>query len=105
MACLLSPSTTRFCGGADYVEHEVGLGKHGDVTAVELMAVAFLRLATKRSSSGCTVRSFLPTMYQLGFYLHAVPSSFWLKRSASGTPWIAQTGFCSCSKLPGWSPS
>src|SRR5207253_958588 len=45
-----------------------------------------MRFATKRSRSGCTVRSFLPTMYQLGFDLHAVPSSFWLKRSASGTP-------------------
>src|SRR5438067_7122238 len=35
--------------------------------------VAPIRFATKRSRSGCTVRSFLPTMYQLGFDLHAVP--------------------------------
>src|SRR4029077_4879031 len=56
-----------------------------------------MRFATKRSSSGCTVRSFLPTMYQLGFDFHAVPSTFWLNRSASGTPRVAQTSFCSCS--------
>src|SRR6266404_7783445 len=93
----VSPRRSRVCGGADYVEHLVGLGKHGDVTAFELMVVAFTRFATKRSSSGCTVRSFLPTMYQLGFDFHAVPSSFWLNRSASGTPWVAQTSFCSCS--------
>ena len=59
--------------------------------------VAPIRFATKRCRSGCTVRSFFPTMYQLGFDLHAVPSSFWLNRSASGTPWVAQTSFCSCS--------
>ena len=52
------------------------------------------------------MRSFLPTMYQLGFDFHAVPSSFWLKRSASGTPWVAQTSFCSCSgKSPAKMPS
>src|SRR5258706_14895647 len=56
-----------------------------------------MRLATKRSSSGCTVRSFLATMYQLGFDLQAVPSTFWVNRSATGTMWVAQTSFCSFS--------
>jgi hypothetical protein len=30
-----------------------------------------MRLAMARSRSGCTVRSFLPTMYQLGFDFQA----------------------------------
>ena len=34
-----------------------------------------MRFAAKRSSSGWTVRSFLPIMYQLGFDLQAVPST------------------------------
>src|SRR6266496_518089 len=50
--------------------------------------VAPMRLAAKRSSSGWTVRSFLATMYQLGFDLQAVPSIFWLNTSASGTLWV-----------------
>jgi hypothetical protein len=29
------------CGGTDYIQHEVRLGKHGDVAAVELMRVRF----------------------------------------------------------------
>ena len=52
-----------------------------------------MRFATKRSRSGWTVRSFLATMYQLGFALQAVPSILWLNKSASGTPWVAQTSF------------
>jgi len=44
------------------------------------------------------VWSFLPTMYQVGFDLQAVPSIFWLNRSTVGTPWVAQTTFCSCSE-------
>ena len=35
------------CGGADHVEHEVGLGKHGDVTAFELMGDCFHALRKK----------------------------------------------------------
>jgi hypothetical protein len=46
--------------------------------------VAPIRFATKRCSSGWTVRSLLATMYQLGLDLQAVPSSFWLNRSAAG---------------------
>ena len=34
-----------------------------------------MRLAAKRSSSGWTVRSFLATMYQLGFDLQTAPST------------------------------
>src|SRR5438445_9045536 len=38
-------------------------------------------------------------MYQVGFDLQAVPSIFcWLNRSTVGTPWVAQTTFCSCSE-------
>src|SRR2546427_6018297 len=51
-----------------------------------------------RSRSGCTVRSFLPTMYQLGFDFQAVPPTLASNRSGLGTPWVAQTSFCSCSE-------
>src|SRR5882724_9114128 len=57
-----------------------------------------MRFATKRCSSGWTVRSFFATMYQLGFDLQAVPSTFWSKRSAAGAKWVAQTSFCSSSE-------
>jgi hypothetical protein len=40
--------------------------------------MAPMRFARKRCSSGCTVRSLVATMYQLGFDLQAVPSTFWL---------------------------
>src|SRR5216684_3621933 len=61
------------------------------------VVVAPIRLATNRSMSGWTVRSFLATMYQLGFDFQAVPATFALNRSASGTHWVAQTSFFSCS--------
>ena len=51
--------------------------------------VAPIRFATKRSQSGWTVRSWLATMYQLGFDFQAVPSTFWLNRSAAGAAWVA----------------
>src|SRR5215469_3706410 len=35
-----------------------------------------IRFATKRSKAGWMVRSLLATMYQLGFDLQAVPSTF-----------------------------
>jgi len=38
--------------------------------------VAPMRLAMARSRSGCTVWSFLPTIYQLGFDFQAVPPTF-----------------------------
>src|ERR1700756_5243201 len=55
--------------------------------------VAAIRLAKKRSRSGCTVWSFFPTMYQLGFDFQAVPPTFASNRSGRGTPWVAQTSF------------
>jgi len=48
------------------------------------MAVAPMRFATKRCNSGCTVRSLVATMCQLGFDLQAVPSNFWVNKSAAG---------------------
>src|SRR6267142_1694010 len=62
------------------------------------VVVAPIRLARKRSRSGWTVRSFLPTMYQLGFDFQAVPPTFASNKSGLGTPWVAQTSFCSCSE-------
>ena len=47
--------------------------------------------------SGWIVRSFVATMYQLGFDLHAVPSTFWLNKSATGAPCVAQISCCSSS--------
>src|SRR5499427_10773241 len=61
------------------------------------VVVAPMRLARKRSQSGCIVRSFLATMYQLGFDLHAVPPAFAANRSGAGTHWVAQTSFFSSS--------
>src|ERR1700751_6054962 len=61
------------------------------------VVVAPMRLARKRSQSGCMVRSFLATMYQLGFDFHAVPPAFAANRSGAGTHWVAQTSFLSCS--------
>jgi len=57
-----------------------------------------MRFAMARSRSGCTVWSFWPTMYQLGFDFQAVPPTFASNRSGFGTPWVAQTSFCSCSE-------
>src|SRR6516162_11940409 len=59
--------------------------------------VAPIRFETKRSNSGWIVRSFVATMYQLGFDLQAVPSTFCLNKSAAGAAWVAQTNFCSSS--------
>ena len=43
-----------------------------------------MRLAKKRSRSGSTVRSFVPTMYQLGFDFQAVPPTFASNKSGLG---------------------
>jgi hypothetical protein len=59
-----------------------------------------MRLARKRSQSGWIVRSFLATMYQLGFDFEAVPATFASNRSGAGTVWVAQTSFLSCSDKP-----
>src|SRR5258708_23597145 len=50
------------------------------------VTLAPIRFAKNRSKSGGTVRSFLPTMYQLGFDFQAVPPAFALNKSAWGTP-------------------
>src|SRR6266436_6894797 len=52
LVCRVSPRRSRVCGGADYVEHEVGLGKHGDVTALELMGGRFHALCNKTFQVG-----------------------------------------------------
>jgi hypothetical protein len=44
------------------------------IFAVGLMGRGFMRFAKKRCRSGSKTRSFLHTMYQLGFDFHAVPS-------------------------------
>jgi len=44
------------------------------IFAVGLMGRGFTRFAKKRCRSGSKARSFLHTMYQLGFDFHAVPS-------------------------------
>src|SRR5579863_4863313 len=72
-----------------------GLESMGTWLLAASTVVAPMRLATKRSSSGWTVRSFLATMYQLGLVFHAVPAAFWVNRSGTGTAWVAQTIFCS----------
>src|SRR5438093_271390 len=59
-----------------------------------------MRCATKRSSSGCTVRSSMATMYQLGFVFHATPDAFRLNRSAAGATWVAQTRRFSSADRP-----
>src|ERR1700761_474884 len=56
-----------------------------------LYVVAPIRSATKRSSSGFTVRSWVARIYQLGLDRHATPSASRLNRPASGTAWVAPT--------------
>src|SRR5262247_4786150 len=59
--------------------------------------VAPMRFATKRCSSGCTVRSLVATIYQLGLDFQATPAAFLLNSSAAGAKCVAQTTLCSCS--------
>src|SRR5262249_5251184 len=70
------------------------MGTCEDATSV---VVAFMRFDTKRCRSGGTVRSWVARTYQLGLAFHAVPSTFWLKRSATGAACVAYTSFCSAS--------
>jgi hypothetical protein len=48
---------------------QVGVGEHGDMTAGDLMRCGAHAFGDKRSRSGCTVRSLVATMYELGFDL------------------------------------
>src|SRR5262249_2548281 len=59
------------------------MGTCEDATSV---VVAFMRFETKRCRSGGTVWSWVARTYQLGLAFHAVPSTFWLKRSAPAPP-------------------
>src|SRR6476660_1529997 len=66
-----------------------GLDSMGTWLLAPSTVVAPIRFATKRSRSGWTVRSFLATMYQLGFDLQATPSPCCVNRSGTGTAWVA----------------
>jgi hypothetical protein len=59
------------------------------------VVLAFMRSATKRSSSGLTVRSSEPTTYQHGFVFQAAPGYGLANTSAAGAMAVAQTNFCS----------
>ena len=52
------------CGPADRVEHNARLGSIGTWLLSTSVVVAAIRFATKRCSSGWTVRSLLAAMYQ-----------------------------------------
>jgi hypothetical protein len=49
-------------------------GLEGVRVLIDVMGRGFMRFAKKRCRSGSKARSFLLTMYQLGFDFHAVPS-------------------------------
>src|SRR5215475_4196274 len=70
------------------------MGTCEDATSV---VVAFMRFDTKRCRSGGTVWSWVARTYQLALAFHAVPSTFWLKRSATGAACVAYTSFRSAS--------
>ena len=76
-----------------------GLRQHHHVTwlLATSVVVTRMRLARKRSQSSWIVRSFLATMYQLGFDFQAVRATFASNRSGAGTVWVAQTSFLSGS--------
>src|SRR5215472_5923385 len=80
--------TSRTTSGFD------SMGTCDDVTSV---VAAFIRFETKCCRSGGTVWSWVARTYQLGLVFHAVPSTFWLKRSATGAACVAYTSFCSAS--------
>src|SRR5262245_51948089 len=82
LRCLILLNRGR--GFSDHIQHEVRLGHMGTWLLSVSKTVAPMRFATKRSNSGCIVRSFVATMYQLGFDLHAVPSTFCVNKSATG---------------------
>src|SRR6516162_11212685 len=75
--------TSRTTSGFD------SMGTWDDVTSV---VAAFIRFETKCCRSGGTVWSWVARTYQLGLAFHAVPSTFWLKRSATGAACVAYFG-------------
>src|SRR5215470_10766653 len=57
LLCYRDPGLNGLCGGPDHVNHQAGLGEHGDVAAVHFIhyTVAPMRFATQRCSSGWAV--------------------------------------------------
>jgi hypothetical protein len=97
-----------FCGRPDDVEYEIGVGKHRDVAAVHVIGPRAHALGRGSLELGLDGPVMIGTMYQLGLLRQAVPSAFWLNRSASGAMWVAHTSFCSCSERSpanAWVPS
>src|SRR4029077_2936167 len=75
-----------------------GFDNMGTCEEATSVVVAFMRVETKRCGSGGTAWSWVVREYQLGLAFHdAVPSTFWLKRSATGAACVAYTSFCSAS--------
>ncbi len=74
----------------------LGFKSMGTWLLAHSVAVALMRFATNRCSSGSTVRSFVATMYELGFDLQATPSSVCVNRSAAVAKSVARTTFFSC---------
>ena len=73
-------SLSGFYRFSDHIDHDLRLRQHHHMTACDFGRRGAMRLARKRSQSGCMVRSFLATMYQLGFDFQAVPPTFALNR-------------------------
>ena len=82
-AAAVTPSMAFIAFGSHRLR--LGAGQHYYMAARDLGRLDPMRLARKRSQSGCMVRSFLATMYQLGFDFQAVPSTFAPNRSGVGT--------------------
>jgi len=83
-------SLNRVRGGTNHVDHEAGVREHGDVAAVDLVDRSAHPLRHEALQLGLDGVVVLATMYQLGFDFQAVPSTFWLNRSAAGAAWVAQ---------------
>jgi len=85
------------CGCPDYVQHSMRLGEHRNVTEAQLDGCGAHALRNETVQFGLTVRSSVATTYQLGLDRQAMPSTFCVNRSGTGTAWVAQTSFCSAS--------
>jgi len=73
------------------------LREHRDVAAVELIGGGAHALGEEALQVRMNVWSFLPTMYQLA----STPRRFTglrVEQFGWGTPWVAQTSFCSSSE-------
>ncbi|HEY4904522.1 MAG TPA: hypothetical protein VIH89_13700 [Candidatus Sulfotelmatobacter sp.] len=74
------------CGGTDYINHQVGVGEHGNVAAGDLSHFGAHPLGNEPFHVGVDGAVVFADMYQLGFDLQAVPSTFALNKSGLGTP-------------------